>query len=125
MAYQRGNVIVDEHFVRFGSKSYALNKINSVDVKHERKERNGWLFLGLLGAILALAGIAGERNFGLLFVAAVLLGIAYLMFRKRTTDTYHLMFATSSGEAQATSTQDRDAIDELRRVIEEAIVSRG
>ena len=40
--YQRGHVTVDDNFARFGSKSYAINKITSVDVRMHEKRRSGW-----------------------------------------------------------------------------------
>jgi len=33
MYYERGDISVDDNFARFGTKSYAINKINSVDVR--------------------------------------------------------------------------------------------
>ncbi|GEM_PF-925487 len=129
--YQNGNVVVEDHFVRFGSKSYALNKINSVDVTVSRKISSAWLWLILLGVVFLLFALGQYQTGGsgaalvLLIMGGFFIYSGIQSHKNRITETYHLMFATSSGEAQATKTKDGEAVQELRRVIEAAIVARG
>lgn len=125
--YQRGHVTVDEHFARFGSKSYAINKITSVAVNEDIRERNGWLVFAILAGFCALAlfgGLAGGNGDGapgLVILTAVFGVPAYLMFRNRRSEAYHLMLATAAGEVQATQSPDKAAIIELRDVLERRI----
>lgn len=126
MIYQQGNISVDQHFARFGSKSYAIDKINSVDVKVEEKSGCVWIalavFAGLLGlnALGSLASASGP-SFSEWVTFLVFAGIAYAFYRARPTPIYHLMLATSSGEVQATNAGDREVILELRQAIEHAM----
>eukprot|EP00456_Euglypha_rotunda_P014398 TRINITY_DN14515_c0_g1_i1.p3 TRINITY_DN14515_c0_g1~~TRINITY_DN14515_c0_g1_i1.p3 ORF type:complete len:107 (+),score=20.44 TRINITY_DN14515_c0_g1_i1:876-1196(+) len=54
------NVSVDKDFARFGSKSYAINKINTVDVR-ERKPYGqlGMFIFGVLCFIFGMAALGG------------------------------------------------------------------
>jgi len=124
--YQRANVIVDDHFARFGSKSYAINKITSVDVKEDIRERSGWIAFAILSGIFAIAAfgsvMAGEGpTAGYVVIAAILAIPAYLKFRNRRSENYTLMLATAAGEVQATQSPNREAIIELRDVLERRI----
>ena len=123
-SYQRAHVTVDDHFARFGSKSYAINKITSVDVRAERKDRSLWLILAIIGALFIIVGIEpliSQGNPAVLMVGALLAIPAALLFPKRTSWSYHLILATSAGEVQATTSESREAIDELRAAIETRI----
>ncbi|AIT79119.1 DUF6232 family protein [Novosphingobium pentaromativorans] len=127
MVYQRGTVSVDVHFARFGSKSYAIDKINSVDVRVEHKSGCLWialLFLTILFALAAMgAAVSSEGDSTASWgITAILAVITVLAYRSRPKPTYHLMLATSSGEVQATKSQDDEAIYELRTAIEAAMM---
>ena len=128
--YQRGHVIVDDNFARFGSKSYAINKITSVDVRVHEKRRSGWLAFGIVGILFLLAGLGSlaEPEKGSALTLIVLGGVCMFMavkgFSKRLTRSYELMLATAAGEVQATTATDGDSIQELRDVIEGRIAAR-
>lgn len=122
MIYQQGKVSVDEHFARFGSKSYAIDKINSVDVRVEKKTSNTWILFAIC-ALMALA--IGFNSIGG-WVAILFFSVfTFLTYRNQPAPVYHLMLATSSGEVQATSAGDRDAIADLRRAIESAMTQKA
>lgn len=129
-AYQRAHVTVDDHFARFGSKSYAINKITSVDVKVNERRSSGWTVLGILGAFLLLVGIGmieggNSAGWGVLIIGAGMVAGASILYPKRISRTYVLMLATAAGEVQATMSADGDAIAELREAIETRIASHG
>jgi hypothetical protein len=125
--YQDGNVSVDRSFARFGSKSYAIDKINSVDVKVQRK--SGCLWVGLAGiaviaVLIGMGNLSGkEPSYGSFAVAALFAGVAYVAYRGRPKPIYHLVLSTSSGEVQAFSSVDEGAIHRLRSAIEEAMTA--
>ena len=131
LEYQRGQVTVDAHFARFGSKSYAIDKINSVDVRVEKRAGCLWISVAAIAAILGLAAIGNSvsatangsgQGWGLFVVAAA---FAFILYRARPKPLYHLMLATSSGEVQATKSTDKEAIGELREAIEAAMAGRA
>lgn len=122
--YSRGHVTVDDNFARFGSKSYAINKITSVNVRTHERTRSGWLFM-LIGGILLLifgaSAIGGDdRSVGavLLVFSLAMLAASNFMYRDRISRSYELLLATAAGEVQATRALDPDAIAELREAIE-------
>lgn len=126
MAYQRDHITVDENFARFGSKSYAINKITSVDVRLEETRRSAWLVLAIIAALFLMAGLgslSAETTPGYFVFAIVLGGISALLYRSRLTRTYHLLLATASGEVQATKSENVEAIAELRAAIEQQIIA--
>jgi len=123
-------VSVDDDFARFGNKSYAINKINSVEVRSRRPFGQGTMFvLGLLGVIL-VASAAGQlpNNPGgavlTLMFAAFLGFLAYRSWLKSKTIEYQLFLMTSSSEAQAFVTRDRNEVQALRDRIESAMARK-
>jgi hypothetical protein len=131
MIYESGDVTVDSHFARFGSKSYAIDKINSVDVREETKSGCLWIgfailtgFFGL-GAVGSLSSGSGSDIGTMWVIVAVLAGITLLLYKQRPKPVYHLMLATSSGEVQATNSGDREAVLKLRAAIEAAMSAKA
>lgn len=131
MIYEQGSVKVDRHFARFGSKSYAIDKINSVDVREETKTGCAWGFFAAVSALMLLIAIgatgsgdsASASTGWVLFAASA--GVTFMLYKNRPKPVYHLMLATSSGEIQATNTGDREAVMELRAAIESAMSTRA
>ncbi|AXB75456.1 DUF6232 family protein [Novosphingobium sp. P6W] len=121
MIYQQGKVSVDQHFARFGSKSYAIDKINSVDVRIDKKNSNVWMLFAICALMALTIGFKSIGGWAVILVFSV---IAFLTYRNQPAPVYHLMLATSSGEIQATSAGDRDAIADLRNAIESAMTQK-
>jgi hypothetical protein len=129
MIYENGSVRVDRHFARFGSKSYAIDKINSVDVREEKKSGCLWVGFAILAGIFGLAAIGSltsnpSDSAGMLILFAVVAGIATLLYKNRPKPIYHLVLATSSGEVQATNSGSRPDVLELREAIEAAMMEK-
>lgn len=122
MRYQNGDISVDDDFARFGAKSYAINKINTVEVRKEEPKLGTAAGMALIGLILVLISIR-DFNIGLIGIGLVLLGAAYLIFRG-AGPTYRLFLMTSSSEVQAFETQDEDQVIELRNAVEAAMIRR-
>jgi uncharacterized protein DUF6232 len=122
-------VQVDDKFARFGSKSYAINKINSVDVRVHRPHSQAatWIcglvalisVISLLGSLSDPEGLSG----GALVLAAVFAGLSYVSWQKSQTREYQLFLMTSSSETEAFVTRDRDEVLRLRERIEEAMAA--
>lgn len=130
MTYQDGYVSVDAHFARFGSKSYAIDKINSVDVKTETRTGCLWMTFAAIAAVFGLAALGQSVSpnsdnlafgWGIFLVTAV---VAVILYRARPKPLHHLMLATSSGEVQAMNSTDKASIAELRAAIEAAMTAQ-
>src|SRR3546814_14590001 len=119
MLFQQGTISVDERFARFGEKSYAINKITSVEVRSETKKGSSaflaWWLIALTFAVSAIATLSAvSAVFALIFV-----GVGWTSWKKRApTTTYMLFLVSTASEAQAFASQDRS---EERRVGKECV----
>lgn len=120
-------VSVDRDFARFGSKSYAINKINSVEVRRRYPNGQGMMFvLGLLAVICAVSASVGSGGAnGTLWALAIMFGgLGFWFWRRSRIVEYQLFLMTSSSEAQALTSRDPGVIDGLRDRIEQAMAGR-
>ena len=123
-----GGISVDKDFARFGSKSYAINKINTVEVRERQPYGLGSAVIcGLIG--LAAVGIGrGQMNThngspaGMIVVGVMFLGLTVWLWKRSTIVEYQLFLMTSSSEAQAYTSRDQDEVLSLRDSIEAAMV---
>lgn len=120
--FRHGEIIVDARFARFGGKSFAIDKINSIEVRSNTtpdKRRHVLLWV-LAGAVAVIAVVSTQP---ILFVGAVVLAIAgYSSWRgPREATTHELYLMTSSSETQALKTDDQGLITKLRDAIEGAM----
>lgn len=123
-------VTVDNDFARFGDKSYAINKINTVEVRETYPHPMGlFAILVGLGAVAAiLFGLlvlpGGFYGVGLFFLTVgSLMGLySYNAAQRSEIRTYSLVLMTSSSEAQAFTSPNRDEVESLRAKIEQAMV---
>jgi hypothetical protein len=112
-------VSVDRDFARVGSKSYAINKINTVDVRSHRPHSQGAILLwGLLAFGCIFFGPIGW------LMVLVFGALAYFAWRKSQIVEYRLYLITSSSEAQAVESRDKAYILRLRERIEGAMAGR-
>lgn len=120
--YQQGDVTVDDRFVRFGSKSFAVNKLTSVDVRQtSTRGSRSYIVLWLLAIVMLLVALGAQTFVPALFAAV----FAYFGWqdwqRRHPTTTYQLFLVTAASEAQAWETTNQDAMLELRTAVEEAM----
>ena len=127
-------VSVDNDFARFGAKSYAINKITSVEIREVKDTKGGCaiVLFGLLSLGCALAALGSvASNFGgaigYVLVAALFGYITYTLFLKSKRITYQLFLITAASEQQAYESLDRDDVYGLRSQVEAAMLhhSRG
>jgi hypothetical protein len=118
MAVKEGaiSVSVDRDFARFGNKSYAINKINSVEVRQRHPYGTAGMFLAGLGAVICVLSGGGWIILGVIFG-----GLAYWLWRRSRIVEFQLFLMTSSSEAQAFVSRDGEMIDRLRNRIERAM----
>lgn len=122
------SISVDANFVRVGGKSYAINKINSVEVRERKPHGAGAAYIwGLLAAPSLLIGVvamAHDAGGGVIFLGlgALFAWLAYAAAQRAKIREYSLILMTSSGEAQAVITRDESEVQDLRTEIETAMI---
>jgi hypothetical protein len=128
--YQRGEVSVDRNFARFGEKSYAINKLTSVQVRDEEKPASSagaWFIV--LALILAMVGLldGSLAAIVLCLVLAVASGSwGYLaLVGSKPRRTYRLVLVSAATEIHAHVTEDRADLLQLRDAIEKAMTDNG
>lgn len=132
MAYRNGYISIDTSFARFGSKSYAIDKINSVEIRAQKRPGGcSGIIMLLLGVALAIAGVgalighdAKSAATGLI-IGIVLIVWALRIQRSSRIVDYTLVLTTSSAEAQAIRTTDRDEVEQVRDAIETAMAGKS
>ena len=120
-------VSVDRDFARFGSKSFAINKINTVDVQERYPYAQSAVFVWGLLALLSLGFLGGASAGGILFVLMLSAFFGFLAYRawvKSKIIEYQLFLVTSSHSVQAIKSQDGPMIESLRTKIEQAMAGR-
>lgn len=124
-------VSVNDDFARFGSKSYAINKINSVDVRERQPHGiTGAVICGILAAVSLLAALGSigspeGGSLGTFIVALVFVGLAYWQWQRSKKREYLLFLMTSSSETQAFVTGDQNEVLDLRARIEAAMLQHS
>jgi Family of unknown function (DUF6232) len=124
-------VSVDRDFARFGSKSFAINKINTVDVKarhpHSQNSFFGWGLLSVICLLILVGGGQGAGSGGpaaALFISVVCGALAFRAWKRSKVVEYQLFLVTSSQAVQAIKSEDPEMIHGLRDRIERAIAGR-
>ena len=112
-------ISVDRDFARFGKKAYAINKINTVDVRSSRPHGQSGIVLWTFGALICL--FFGPVGW---LLALCCLGLAYYAWKLSKIIEYGLFLRTSSSEAQALTSRDEEYILSLREHIEAAMAGR-
>ena len=125
MAAAVNSVRVDNDFARFGSKSYAINKINSVEVRERQPHGMGVVILsGFFAVVLFFVGI--QTGNATSIAVGVILGLLAIWLWTRTRIREYLLFLmTSSSETQAFMTRDEEEVDSLREQIEAAMLNHS
>lgn len=124
-------VSVDNDFARFGSKSYAINKINSVEVRTHKPHGTLSAFLcGILGLLMLLSWLGSSEpaqgsSSTTLGVAVLFLALAYWRWTLSKRRDYRLFLMTSSSETQAITSADGQYIEDLRGKIEAAMADHS
>jgi len=121
--YQDGDITIDEDFARFGSKSFAINKINTVDVREKKGSITPVLVL-LIIFLLTATHWFEIKTFGSGAVALFFLACTALAWKFALITHYQLFLMTSSSQAQAYSTTDKRRVMKLREAIERSMIRR-
>ncbi|MBF5090579.1 hypothetical protein F1640_11250 [Novosphingobium sp. NBM11] len=121
-------VSVDGNFARFGEKSYAINKINTVEVRTVHPYGNGWAWVCAILSVLFAYGAYnlikdGKSPAISVILCLVFASISHWVWRRSKIVEFQLFLMTSSTSMQAYSSFDQDEISDLRTRIEAAMVA--
>lgn len=139
MIYQHGAISVDENFARFGQKTYAINKINSTDIReHTTPGARGYYFWLPIAAFLTLFFVVGfltgdgdqeGRTGGLIIIGMPMALFWWLTIRsynrRANKFSYELYLTMSSRDQQALVSPNRDDVEKLKAAIETAMAKQG
>ena len=106
-------------------KTYAMANVTSVSMYTQVNSKLPGIAIAIVGCLLSLMGLASRELAGcVLFFALslVVIGIAYANSQK---DRYWVRIGSSSGEANALSSTDREYVLRVVNAMNEAIVRRG
>jgi hypothetical protein len=118
--------IVDGNFARIGRKSYALDKINCVEIKSVKRHPGAVLLafmLLIIGLPLALVALTVAQP-AMAVIGLCLVGGAVFAYRSRNIFEHTLVLTTSSRDVAAMTSRDFEIIDGLRQQIEEGMTRR-
>lgn len=125
-------ITVDNDFARFGAKSYAINKINTVEVRERQPHDRGLaIILGIVSAVFAYGGVKQLGNAEItgaivsLILAMALAWACHWAWQRSKIREYQLFLMTSSSSTQAYISNDQNEIMELRDTIEAAMVGKS
>lgn len=120
------SVSIDNDFARFGAKSYAINKITSVEVR-EMQSKNGGCAIAILGFITVVMLLA-SITFPPFLIFVLMFGAGtWYAWKLSKRVTYQLFLITSASEQQAYENRDPQDVYRLRDQVEAAMLhhSRG
>lgn len=120
MLYNHGSISVDLNFARFGNKSYAINKINTVEIRERQPYGQGLAVLfGIITLICLISIFSGSAGAA---VGVILFGaLTWWAWKRHKIREYDLFLMTSSASTQAYITRDQDEVLGLRDAVETAM----
>lgn len=118
---------VDRDFVRFGTASYAISKINSIEVRTVKPYKADSAGVALLISVALLLAAAAQGSQGASILCGILAALVFalsvgLALRAQAIE-YRLFLMTSSGEARAYVSTNKDEVLALRDKIEDAVAN--
>ena len=116
--FQEGGVTVTNARFIVPSQTFAMSGITSVKAFEEKPSRV-WSIIFLVVGILMALGDGDMVVWGVIIAIAGAIGIVL------QKSMYHILLTTSSGEAKALSSKNKEWINEIVAALNSAIVHRG
>ena len=121
--YENNDVKITNLRAVFGSKTYAVNSITSVDTKTESSPGCAPAALLIFGLFMALFGYTGDSS--ILMIAGILVAVVGGVVVFGTKPTYIVRIASASGEVKAYTSQNKADIDSMVAALNNAIIQKG
>src|ERR1700754_3291826 len=118
MFFTQGNVSVSNARFIVSGQTYAMNGVTSVKQSVTKPSRTGPVILFIIGLLPLFSGTGG----GVVITVALIIG-AVLWWRNQQP-LYTVVLSSSSGEAQALSSQDSKYIASVIDALNHSIVHR-
>ena len=107
----------------FYNTTYSMANIASIRTVKIPPKRTGAIWTIIIGVGLSIIGFSIDLSIlTIVGVVILLLGILWVW---KASGEYHIMITSSSGEASALKSKDRDYISRIAQAMNEAIISRG
>jgi len=123
--YDKDEIFVSNKRIVLGSKTYILDNITSVDLRYIYPNLSAGSMLVLLGIVFFSLGIflATIHILGFIFIlGGVLVAIIGAIIRNQIV--YLVCLGSSSGEIDAMSSDDKQALSEIVDAINQAIIEK-
>lgn len=117
--FNRGNVSVSNARFIVDGQTYTMHGVTSVKTGRQDPSRTAPVVVGLIGLGMLASGETGLIIFG---IALIALAVFWWKYQKPTLS---VVLSSSSGEAQALSSQDASYINDVVSALNNAIVERG
>jgi len=122
MLEDRGITVTSARFIA-GGQTYAMNGVTSVKSSVYHPSKLWPVLLTIFGLFGILSGLGNQTVMGVIVgVALALLGILWFRSKK---PVYAVRLTSSSGEAEAYTSEDGDFVGRVVNAINDAIVHRG
>jgi len=107
----------------FYNTTYSMSNIASIRTVEVPPKRIGAIWTIIIGLGLSIIGFSVDfSTLTIIGVVILLLGILWIW---KASGEYHIMITSSSGEASALKSKDKEYIARIAQAINEAIISRG
>lgn len=124
--YEKNDIKITNLRAVFGSKTYAISNITSVETK--RIDANGCMPAGLMtiGVLLVFYGIPRlfDAEFNMVIFGAIAFGLGFLIHRSNKP-SYAVSLTTASGEIKAYTSESSESISEIIEALNNAIIQKG
>lgn len=120
--YSSGGIRITNKRAVFGSKTYSMANISSVNTTEDPPKRSGGIWTAISGiGILILGAIVG---FVWLILGGIVVLIIGILFAYLASGTYHVQLSSASGESHAFSSNKKDEILKIVQSLNDAIIDR-
>ncbi|CNJ97186.1 Uncharacterised protein [Yersinia mollaretii] len=117
--FSHGDVRVTNSRFTVSGATYAMNGVTSVKQLQTTPSKVGPVILAIIGAVVTFNADSGGKIIGVLML------LAAIFWFKKIRPEYIVVLNSSSGEAQALRSYDKNYIQSVINALNESIVFRG
>lgn len=117
--FSHGDVRVTNSCFTVSGATYAMNGVTSVKQLQTTPSKVGPVILAIIGAVVTFNADSGGKIIGILML------LAAIFWFKKIRPEYIVVLNSSSGEAQALRSYDKNYIQSVINALNESIVFRG
>lgn len=125
LIYEKNDIKITNLRAVFGSKTYSIANITSVET--QRIEPSGCLVIGLIlvGIAFLLIGLVDfTEDWQFIIFGAMLLGLGFLVIKSQKP-SFSVALTTASGEIKAYTSTEWESIKEIVEALNNAMIQKG